>query len=72
MPLHIILSFDSWHMMNMKAGPSRVTPTTSTLRRRVEDISQVRGEVSHVTTEDSVIDSIMGEIVPIVEPTAVS
>lgn len=38
---------------------------------RVEDIARVRGEEAHVTTEDLVIDSVVGETVSVVEPTVV-
>lgn len=55
----------------MEVGPSRVTRTTSTRRRRVEDVSRVKGEASHVITKDSVIDSVVGETVTTVELAAV-
>lgn len=51
----------------MEVCLSRVTPTTSTQQHRVKDISQIREEASHVSIENSMIDSVMSEIVPIVE-----
>lgn len=71
MPLLTILSFDSWHTTDMEAGPSWVAPMASTQWCRVEDIARVRGEAFHVTTEDSVIDSVVGETVSAVEPATV-
>lgn len=72
MHLDTILTYVSWHMTDTEGGPSRVAPTASERRRRVEDLSRVQGEASHVTTEHFIIDSIVSESVPNVKPTAVS
>lgn len=58
-------------MTDMEAGPSRVAPTAFEQWRRVEDLSRDRGEVSYVTTEHSVIDSVVGETIPAMETATV-
>lgn len=67
MPLDTILTFDSWHMTDMEAGPSRMAPTAFVRWRRVVDISRVQGKGSHLIIDDSVINSIVGGTVPAVE-----
>lgn len=71
MPLDTILTFVPWHMTDIEAGPSRVAPTASERQRRVEDLSRVRGEASHVNIEHSVTYLVVGESVPVVEPATV-
>ena len=70
MSINIILTSNSWNMTDMDAGPSRVAPTAFAWQHRVKEVSWVRGEVSHVTTEDSVINSVVGETIAAVEPAA--
>lgn len=48
-----------------------MAPTALARQRKVEDIARVRGEASHIIIDDSVMDSVVGVTVSMVEPVAV-